>query len=96
MLQTIVLDTEPKRTRVMGAFRLFLFWEKKGMLDITYFVDHKNKKIHSQRYAGDKCGFLDTPVKEREFTDSEEYIIKLESEKGFYFCSHCKGASLSL
>lgn len=65
-----------------------------GVLYITYFVDHKNKKIHDQRFAGDKCGFLDTPVKEREFTTSEDYIIELETTKGFAFCINCQTPQL--
>lgn len=94
MFQTIVLMTEPKRSRISGSFRFFLFPEKKGVLYITYFVDHKNKKIHFQRFAGDKCGFLDTPLEEREFTAVEEYIQNLETAEGFSFCTHCQTPQL--
>lgn len=59
-----------------------------------YFVDHKNKKIHHQQFAGDKCGFLDTPVSEREFTASESYVEELENTAGFVFCKHCETPQL--
>lgn len=94
MFQTKVLKTEPKRARKPGSFRLFLFQEKKGVLHITYFVDHKNKKIHDQRFAGDKCGFLDTPIEEREFTAVGEYIKELELKEGFALCSYCQTPQL--
>lgn len=59
-----------------------------------YFVDHKNKKIHYQQFAGDKCGFLDTPISEREFTSSTEYVNSLEIMDGFSFCKQCKTPQL--
>lgn len=94
MFQTTVLKTEPKRVRKPDSFRLFLVQEKGGVIHMTYFVDHKNKKIHDQRFAGDKCGFLDTPIDKREFTAVEEYIKKLEVKEGFAFCSHCQTPQL--
>ncbi|MFD1030018.1 hypothetical protein [Metaplanococcus flavidus] len=59
-----------------------------------YFVDHKNKKIHQQQFAGDKCGFLDTPVSEREFTKSKSYVETLEMSEGFRICSYCQTPQL--
>lgn len=59
-----------------------------------YFVDHKNRKIHYQKFAGDKCGFLETPVSEREFTASEDYVKALEISDGFSFCTYCQTPQL--
>ena len=59
-----------------------------------YFVDHKNKKIHRHQFAGDKCGFLDTPISEREFTGSEDYVKSLEAAGEFSFCSQCQTPQL--
>ncbi|TAA73528.1 hypothetical protein D2909_01400 [Planococcus salinarum] len=61
---------------------------------IMYFVDHKNKKIHHQQYAGDKCGFLETPISEREFTASDEYVKSLEGTGQFSFCKECETPQL--
>ncbi len=89
MFQTIELETEPERAPIMGSFRFFLFKGEKGAFTITYFIDHKNKKIHDQRFAGDECGFLDTPVDKREFTAARDYVLTLESAEGFEFCTYC-------
>lgn len=59
-----------------------------------YFIDHKNKKIHHQQFAGDKCGFLGTPVSEREFTSSDSYVEALEKSDGYNFCTYCKTPQL--
>ena len=55
-----------------------------------YFVDHKKKKIHQRQFAGDRCGFVETPVGKREFTDRADYIKQLEAKDSYEFCSHCK------
>lgn len=55
-----------------------------------YFVDHKKKKIHQRQFAGDRCGFVETPVEKREFTDRADYIEQLEKKDSYEFCSHCQ------
>ncbi|MGH2316627.1 hypothetical protein ACRC6Q_02610 [Planococcus sp. SE5232] len=57
-----------------------------------YFVDHKKKKIHQRQFAGDRCGFVETPVEKREFTDRADYIEQLEEEDSYEFCPHCQTA----
>lgn len=57
---------------------------------MQFFVDHKYRRIHQRQFAGDRCGFVETPVKEREFTDSEEYILQLESQDRYEVCLHCQ------
>ncbi|MGK7376766.1 hypothetical protein ACSFXN_02920 [Planococcus sp. 1R117A] len=47
---------------------------------MQYFIDHKRKQIHQRQYAGDRCGFTETPVEKREFTNSFSYIEQLEEE----------------
>ena len=61
---------------------------------MSYFVDHMKKKVHQKLHAGDRCGFLDTPVKFREFTDVNEYIEDLERVQGFQKCQHCQSAQI--
>lgn len=59
---------------------------------MQFFVDHKYRRIHKRQFAGDRCGFVETPVNEREFTNSGNYIEKLESEKSYEVCPHCQSA----
>lgn len=56
---------------------------------MQYFIDHKRKRIHQRQYAGDRCGFMETPVEKREFTDSLAYIGQLEEVKEYLKCPHC-------
>lgn len=56
-----------------------------------YFVDHRTKKIHHSQFAGDSCGFLQTPIDRREFTDKMEYVEGL-AEKEYEYCPHCQTA----
>lgn len=57
---------------------------------MRYFVDHKKKRIHQKLYAGDRCGFTETPVEKREFTESSAYIEKLVAQKLYVKCEHCR------
>ena len=57
-----------------------------------YFVDHKKRRIHQRQFAGDRCGFVETPVEKREFTDRAEYIKQLEKQDSYEFCPHCQAA----
>ncbi|TWT16023.1 hypothetical protein [Planomicrobium sp. CPCC 101079] len=57
---------------------------------MNYFVDHKKKRIHQKLYAGDRCGFTETPVEKREFTDSIDYIERLVTHKLYVKCAHCR------
>jgi len=57
---------------------------------MQYFIDHKHKRIHERQYAGDRCGFVETPVEKREFTDSLTYIERLEGEREYLKCPHCR------
>ncbi|WP_142826852.1 hypothetical protein [Planococcus soli] len=59
-----------------------------------YFVDHKKKKIHQRQFAGDRCGFVETPVEKREFTNQADYIEQLESKDLYEFCPHCQQAQI--
>ncbi|TWT06691.1 hypothetical protein FQV26_02450 [Planococcus sp. CPCC 101016] len=59
-----------------------------------YFVDHKKKRIHQRQFAGDRCGFVETPVEKREFTDRAEYIEQLEERDSYEFCPHCQTAQM--
>ena len=40
---------------------------------MKYLIDHLTKTIHQRGNAGDRCGFLNTPIEKREFTNSESY-----------------------
>lgn len=55
-----------------------------------YFVDHKKKRIHQRQFAGDRCGFVETPVEKREFTDQAEYVEQLGEKDSYEFCPHCQ------
>lgn len=57
-----------------------------------YFVDHRTKRIHHSQFAGDSCGFLQTPVEEREFTDEAAYVEGLEQSGEYKQCPHCQTA----
>ncbi len=59
-----------------------------------YFVDHQKKKIHQRQFAGDRCGFVDTPIEKREFTDCVEYISQLESEDHYEYCLQCQSVQM--
>lgn len=59
---------------------------------MQFFVDHKYRRIHKRQFAGDRCGFVETPIEKREFTDSEIYIIQLESQDLYEVCPHCQSA----
>lgn len=57
---------------------------------MQYFVDHKHKRIHQRHDAGDRCGFAETPVEKREFTDSLSYIEGLEENRKYLKCPYCR------
>ena len=57
---------------------------------MKYLIDHLTKTIHQRGNAGDRCGFLHTPIEKREFTNSESYIESLQTEKGYTRCPYCK------
>lgn len=59
-----------------------------------YFIDHKKRKIHQRQFAGDRCGFVETPVEKREFTDQAEYIEQLEQQGSYEFCPHCQSVQI--
>ncbi|WP_203332922.1 hypothetical protein [Planococcus beigongshangi] len=63
---------------------------------MKYFVDHLRKSIHSQQFAGDSCGFIDTPVTYREFTNCPAYIKGLIEEKAYSRCTECVSAPTKL
>lgn len=60
---------------------------------MQFFIDHKYRKIHQRQFAGDRCGFVETPVEKREFTDSQDYIVKLENHERYKVCPYCQSAS---
>lgn len=59
---------------------------------MKYFIDHAKKKIHRKQYVGDRCGFIDTSIEKREFTDSVIYIERLEGQEQYKTCQYCKSA----
>ena len=59
-----------------------------------YFVDHKKKRIHQRQFAGDRCGFVETPVEKREFTDSADYIEQLEEKDSYECCPYCQSVQI--
>lgn len=61
---------------------------------MTYFIDHLKKQIHRQQFAGDSCGFLSTPVEQREFTDSQTYVQSLEEDHVYTECPYCQSAQM--
>ena len=61
---------------------------------MTYFVDHLKKNIHRTQYAGDDCGFLQTPVEKREFTDSPAFVKQLEEQESYARCPHCQSVKM--
>lgn len=63
---------------------------------MKFFIDHMRKSIHSQRYAGDSCGFITTPITYREFTDCPAYVKQLIAEQEYSRCTHCVSAPTSL
>lgn len=58
---------------------------------MKYFIDHKEKRIHLRQFVGDSCGFIDTPVSQREFSDEEDYVERLISSEAYFVCEQCKG-----
>lgn len=63
---------------------------------MRYFIDHKRKQIHQREFAGDRCGFTETPVEKREFTDSLAYIEQLEEEREYFKCPHCRTVQIAI
>lgn len=62
------------------------------MMEVDYFIDHFNHRIHLKRYAGDHCGFLGTTLDKREFTNCELYIENLIRTNRYSRCSNCMSA----
>ena len=63
---------------------------------MKYFIDHLRKSIHSQKFAGDSCGFITTPVNYREFTNCPAYVKRLVEEDKYTKCPHCISAPTKL
>lgn len=63
-------------------------------MHMKFIVDHKNKLIHKVVCAGDRCGFKDTPLSEREFTKSLTYLENLQQQKDYHLCASCKAAAI--
>ncbi|WP_181313665.1 hypothetical protein [Planomicrobium soli] len=61
---------------------------------MNYFIDHKKKQIHQRQHAGDRCGFVETPVNKREFTDSAAYIEQLITQKMYSMCVYCRSVQI--
>ncbi|WP_147802586.1 hypothetical protein [Alkalicoccus halolimnae] len=62
---------------------------------MKFLIDHRNNLIHKIVCAGDRCGFNDTPVAEREFTNSHSYLELLQKQKGYSSCAHCEAATIA-
>lgn len=63
---------------------------------MTYFIDHRKKSIHLQKFAGDRCGFVGTPAALREFTNCVNYINQLLQAKRYKKCCYCETFHTSL
>ncbi|MGI2328252.1 hypothetical protein [Planococcus sp. YIM B11945] len=63
---------------------------------MMYFIDHNKKSIHLQKFAGDRCGFIGTPVKKREFTNCPIYVVRQIKEKEYNRCSQCATVQVTL
>lgn len=63
---------------------------------MKYFIDHKSRRVHSQKFAGDSCGFVSTPVNDREFTNHKPYVTQLIEDENYQKCPHCVKASTHL
>ncbi|MDN7245318.1 hypothetical protein QWY16_18305 [Planococcus shenhongbingii] len=63
---------------------------------MKYFIDHNKKSIHQQKFAGDRCGFVGTPITSREFTNCPNYVKQLIQEKNYKDCSHCVSVQTTL
>lgn len=63
---------------------------------MTFFIDHNKKKVHLQKFAGDRCGFVGTPASKREFTNCPKYVDLLKAEKQYKRCPHCTSVQTSL
>ncbi|WP_081986906.1 hypothetical protein [Planococcus sp. CAU13] len=63
---------------------------------MKFFIDHLRKSIHFQRFAGDSCGFISTPVAYREFTNCPVYVKRLITEQDYSKCTHCVTAPTRL
>lgn len=63
---------------------------------MKYFIDHKSKRIHSQQFAGDSCGFVSTPITYREFTNCPAYVKQLIEDKNYVKCPYCVSAPTRL
>ncbi|TWT13254.1 hypothetical protein FQV28_02940 [Planomicrobium sp. CPCC 101079] len=63
---------------------------------MTFFIDHNKKSIHLQKFAGDRCGFIGTPVSEREFTNCPKYVERLKRESRYNRCPYCTSVHTTL
>ena len=63
---------------------------------MQFFIDHKYKKIHRRIYAGDRCGFVETPIDKREFTNAEDYKKSLEIEGTYELCEFCQTVQIEI
>lgn len=63
---------------------------------MKYFIDHNKKSIHQQKFAGDRCGFVGTPITSREFTNCPKYVERLIAEKNYKICSQCKAVQITM
>ncbi|WP_347551864.1 hypothetical protein ABFG93_07195 [Pseudalkalibacillus hwajinpoensis] len=59
---------------------------------MKYLIDHSKKIIHRTPFAGDRCEFHTTPIKEREGSRDSLYLEKLIETKAYEVCNHCSGS----
>jgi len=58
-------------------------------ISMKYVVDHNKKHVHEQQYALDRCGVTNIPSDALEYTDSREYISRLENNEYYMKCPYC-------
>ncbi|WP_165967227.1 hypothetical protein [Jeotgalibacillus sp. S-D1] len=56
---------------------------------MNYLIDHETESIHRTTFAGDQCGFHNSSMDKREFTQSLSYVEKLLTEHHYKKCVFC-------
>ncbi|SFO93829.1 hypothetical protein SAMN05518683_101154 [Salibacterium halotolerans] len=56
---------------------------------MKYLIDHNTQLIHKTAYAGDVCGFNETPLEQREVSQDTYYVDTLIKTKNYAVCEYC-------
>lgn len=63
---------------------------------MIFFIDHDKRRIHKSICMGEECDFTDTAPEEREYSNSNTYILSLEKEKNYSKCPECEAFSQAI